>query len=244
MPINVAQEAQNANNGGATTIAASLSNTQAGSALAVFVHNASAQSITSVTDGQGNTFAAEDSLVNATDGNLWSSFCAQNIVGGVSANAITANFSASTTRRGIVVAEIRVVKAAALDGHTGQAQLGGGPGTAADAISTGSASNATQPALIYAAAVTNAGSGVISAGTGFTLGAFQLSPWIPTLGASMSTEYKRITSSGAQAATFTQNTGFRTMALMLIFDEQVSAISPVLTRRRRRRIYYTSTYPR
>lgn len=224
MPAAVNQENQNTNNSGGTSIGTALSNTQAGASIVVWVHNASAQTVSGVADTQGNTYVQQDTVTEPTNLQRLTSFVATNIVGGASANTITATFSASSTRLGICAGECRTVTSSPIDGHIGQNQGGGGPGTGTDALTTGSgaaSTNANQPALIYGCATTGAGAGTISAGTGFTLGQ-QFAPWIATANVSMATESKRITATGAQAATFTQDSAFRTLALMVILDESAA----------------------
>jgi hypothetical protein len=170
-------------------------------------------------DTQGNTWVVKDTIVEPTNLFRLTSAYAVNIAGGAGANTVTGNFSAAVTNRAIIMGEIRGAAVAPFDVSGGQNQGGGGPGTGTDAVTTGNVTPTKSPSLVYALGMA-CGNNVMSAGTGFTLGQ-QLSA-ILSSSVSLATENKRLTSTSAQAATFTQSTALRTLALQMVFDELVA----------------------
>lgn len=222
MTVALNQEVNNSATGSLGTIAVAISNTQAGATLTAYFICNSAQTLSSVADTQGNTWTVKDTIVEPTNTFRLTSAVAQNIAGGAGANTVTGTFSAAVTNRVVVVGEIRGAKAASYDASGGQNQGGGGPGTGTDAITTGSITPLSQPALVYALAMA-CGNNTVSAGTGFTQGT-QLSGILST-SVSLVTESKRITSTAAQAATATQSTALRTLILQMVLDEAASVVS-------------------
>jgi hypothetical protein len=219
MTIAVNQEVNNSATGSSGTVAQSISNTQAGAVLAAYFICASGQTLASVADTQGNTWVVKDTIVEPTNLFRLTSAYAVNIAGGAGANTVTGNFSAAVTNRAIIMGEIRGAAVAPFDVSGGQNQGGGGPGTGTDAVTTGNVTPTKSPSLVYALGMA-CGNNVMSAGTGFTLGQ-QLSA-ILSSSVSLATENKRLTSTSAQAATFTQSTALRTLALQMVFDELVA----------------------
>lgn len=214
----VNQEVSNSATGSSSTITVAISNTQAGAALSLFVICASGQTVSSVTDTQGNTYVVKDTVVEPTNGLRETSVIAANIAGGASANTITVNFSAAVTNRAVIAGEVRGLTTSPYNASGGQNQGGGGPGTGTDAVSTGNVTPTAQPALVYALGMA-CGNNTMSAGTGFSLGS---QATILSAAVSYATESKRITSTSAQAATFTQSSALRTLALQMVLTEQTS----------------------
>lgn len=216
--IRVAQNAQNVAAGTGTTLAVSFSATvTAGSALHCFVANkdVASEAVTVSDNVNGAWPAAIDSVDDGTNLETVKSFSLPNSLAGTI--TVTATFSISTTLRAIWVAEILNAKLASpLDGHAAQVQAAPGSGT--DAISSGNATNATQPGLVLALSMDNRTISPVApaAGTGFTdLG----SGWNLVSGDQARLESLRITSITAIAGTFTGTTGVAPTTLMAIYDQ-------------------------
>lgn len=139
---------------------------------------------------------------------------------------VTCTLSINATLRGIQIREIGGVVTTAVDTHTGQDQTSVGTGT--DAITSGNATNTTQPALISAFTLNTATtSTTASTGTGFTTGAAYWSGIYGTGNKGFS-ESERITTTTAKAATFTASgSGLNWITLMAVFDE-AAATDPLL----------------
>lgn len=129
-------------------------------------------------------------------------------------NTVTATFPGATQFRGIMVAEITgVPTSAAFDGSAAQVQAA--PGTGTDAVTSGTASsigagstNANQPAVVFGFSGNFAGNAAPAKGTGFSDTPTTTTGWAwggpnPDL---VRSEFKRITSTGAQTSTFTAGT--------------------------------------
>jgi len=216
--ITVAQEATGNNIGAGTTITAALSNTVAGGTIAGWAHCTNTQTVSTVTDSQGNTYTIGTSIDNTVAGTRLTPFYAKNIVGGAAANTVTVTYSGSIANRFVCIGEVRNAKANPLDGIKTRFQTS--PGTGTDAATTQSdagSTNANQPALVYAIACVSNSATTVTAGTGFTQGQ-QITPVFS--GLCVATEQKRITATAAQAATFTLSASNNSLLSLMIFDEQ------------------------
>lgn len=97
-------------------------------------------------------------------------------------------------------------------GTDGASSLSASASTSTDAVTSGTASNTVQPAAVIGIATDSAFNTIPIAGTGFTsnvgIGALRL-------------EFKRITATGSQAATFTNNHGSSCnhITAMVVLDE-------------------------
>lgn len=217
MAISKAQETSGQNIGAGTTITASLSNTVGGGTLAGFVYCSNTQSVSTITDTQGNTYVIGTPVDNTGSSTRLTTFYAKNIAGGVGANTVTVTYTGSIANRFIALAEIRNTSSNPFDGTKTRYQAS--PTTGTDAATTQSdagSTNANQPALVYAIACVANSAVTVTAGTGFTQG-LQTTPVFA--GLCVGTESKILSSTGAQAATFTLSGNNGVLTALLIFDE-------------------------
>lgn len=200
MPIAHVQNANGGSSGAVTSFAATGSAIGSGNVVCgvAFWHNTSG-TLTSITDDKGNTYTIVDKIQDAGGGNFFNaSFYLTNITNGPS--TITANLGASTTGAQITWDEYSGLSASAtLDGHFGQSQSS--PGTATDAISSGSFTTALNGDLIWCGGYTGGGTSV--AGTGFTL---RLNNVISNGIVFLVTEDKTQATAGSVAGTYTDST--------------------------------------
>ena len=179
----------------------------------------SSAAITGVSDGNAYT----DGDTTRTDaGNTEASavYFLQNA--GSGSHTITVSLSASAPVIYLRVHEIGgVVTSGGVNRSTGQVQTS--PGTATDGISS-SATAATTAANCFVLGVSQnnsegpPGTGSFSAGTGYTLSGTE---------AHMAAEWKNVTSTGAQTATFTQSVNNSRTTQVLAFE--VTALAPIIT---------------
>jgi hypothetical protein len=140
---------------------------------------------------------------------------AKNTVGG---NAtVTAEMDFASTQHGIVLAEIGPCTASAVDGQNTADQPT--PGTGTNAI-TVSATNAHQPALIYGLCYCGNAGGTLNAGTGFT--ASTTVNGSVSLGGILTSQSKRITTTGSQTATWTTSVASPALSILIMLDEAAS----------------------
>lgn len=231
MAAAVLQTVANEQQASAATIAVTITNVTAASTLLVHVQWSNpATTDASVADDTNGSYGAslDAKLSDTTNGVGDALWRIENSSAGTI--VITATFTPATDFRIIRVLEIGGVKpSAALDGHNANQQSA--PGTGTDAIVSGNAINANQPALILGVCSDNddinltapaVGTGFASEATGGTfLGAFT---------AYVRYESKRITTSGgAVAATFTADLtsgGSIFHSLVAILDEDVQSATP------------------
>ena len=135
---------------------------------------------------------------------------------------VTATYNATCTQRGIKLTEITgAVTPGALDGTpAGQFQLN--VGTGADAITSGNFTTSGQPALIHATCMNYGNNKNPAAGTGFTSTRVD---WNTDVGGCR-VEYKRVTSTGTQAGTFTGPSTDSWITIAIAFDEAAAGSSP------------------
>jgi hypothetical protein len=122
--------------------------------------------------------------------------------------------------KGVAIVEVSGTSGAVDASAVNNAQASPGAGT--DAITSGTATNTVQPALIVALCM-DSDISLPSAGTGFTSGG---TGWAYNIGsgASARVESKRITATGGQVATFTGIAGTHHYNTMIaVFDETASA---------------------
>jgi hypothetical protein len=172
----------------------------------------SGQSCTGVSDGT-NTYTGYEVVTHTSFTYKLSQYVAVNVTGGT--KTITASFSAGTGFPWIIVFEISGCSASPLDGHKSAYQAPAGSGT--DGITTGTTTNSNQPALIvgfqYGSPASYPGTSMSFDTYGSDAGdnvAFEVT-W--------STEYRRVTSTGSFAATWTDGGGATVATIMAIFDE-------------------------
>lgn len=189
-----------------TTLASGnfVSNVTAGNFILVVAaySNASAQTVTCA-DTLGNTYVEVGSgIFSAGSSTGFRILYAKNISGGT--NQVTATYGAACTNRGIYCVEYSGVDI--IDPYfSGEiaTQEQSAPGTGANAISSGNTPTLQyQPALVFGFSYdVTGGTGNMVAGTGFT--SRQTSVWLATLGLEGCAEDKRVTSTSATSATFT-----------------------------------------
>lgn len=218
-----------------TTIAhAYTSNVTAGSLLvgAVTYHNPTGViNISSVADSLGQTWTLAGSRVD-TDisgfGGTWTiaTYYYPNTLGG--ANTVTATLSVTTTGRSLGCSEYSgIATTGPLDKTTGQQQID--PGTAADAVTSGTTAATTQNnELVWAASLLPGSiASVCASGTGFTsrYGA------VNTNFSALTIEDKNLVSAGATAGTFTApNAADDTGTIVATFMETAGAtyVGPIV----------------
>jgi hypothetical protein len=193
-----------------TTIAVTLTGVAAGNALVAFVARNSTVAINSVNDGASYTAAADGICHNTTDNESSSVYYLLNA--GSGSHTVTVTFASDVTYRRLRVLEISgIATSAAADGAAHQAQ--NGVGTTTDSISSSATASTTNAndfilGLTQDTTAVDPGSGTLAAGTGYTLsGSNQI----------LGVEYKNVSATGAQTATFTdtKNAGRTTHVLAL-----------------------------
>lgn len=209
MPASIVQEVSGTTAGAGTTEAVTLT-VGANRILHVFATWLNTGGVTAAcSDNLNGTYgAALDTITGATQSTAHWAFLGT--LGG--STVVTITFSGTTTNKAIAVKEIS--GANALQVHAAQSQTA--PGTGTDAVSSGTATPTSQPALI--SALTNALTTTpAAAGTGFTAGT---GGWSISSVTNSTTESERITSTSAVAATFTAVTGSAVYhTLQAIFTE-------------------------
>jgi hypothetical protein len=164
----------------------------AGSSIIVWVQITSPTATTTgVSDTLNGSYGAFKDTVTVDVNNHVTSWNIDNTAGG--ANTVTVTFSASL---GYLMYVVEVGGTTGLIGHTGQLQTS--PGTGADAISSGTASASSAPALIVGFSQDQTFTTVIAAGTGFTSAGSSFGAMIESM---------RVTVSGSYAATYTASDG-------------------------------------
>lgn len=207
-----------------TTVAATLT-VSAGSALVVFVTHDTfnlPSGTTSIADNVNGSYPTH--LQNVNDAvNAQRYILSAFLNSGAGSVTVTATFSGNTAFKAIQVVEVTGAKTTGSpDISAGQLQAT--PGTGTDAVTTGNGTSTAQPALIVGASGNFAGNAAPAVGTGFTNGGTG-TLWGGS--ALVRVESKRVTATGAQAATFTTAIGGANghISLMVVLDELSSAIT-------------------
>ena len=194
-----------------------------GAAIRVLVATDSGISVSGVSDGT-NTYTSRGSPTNHTFyGVKLSEYVAESVSGG--SKTITASFS-SSNMQWIMVRQITGQAASSYDGSA-IAYQPNPSSTSTDGITTGNATIANQPNLIDGIVI---GAGSSSVGTGFTFDTFGGDFPIAGSGysANWATQYKRTTSTSAQAATWTNgNSADYILSSAMVFDEATGRVRPV-----------------
>lgn len=190
------------NTGAASSIVTGSYTLTSGSrVIAVACYASGSDLVTTITDTNGNTWnkigTGEAGGVSGMYYNLFE--CKNVTVAG--STQITVNLSSSVTQRGIAGMEVSGL-------HTSDAVQDSNynfltaPGTGTDAITSGTITPTSQPALVFAFAQDSGNSDPITAGTGFT---FYACPNCSVINGSSQTYVgeKRVTSTSATAATGT-----------------------------------------
>lgn len=176
----------------------------------------SAGSISSITDNQGNTYTITSNVLDTTNNQRLAAFALGNIDNGPT--TITVNFTGAPIFVEMVVDEFSGGDEAAnnRDGATGQFQ--NAPGTATDAITSGSITTTQNGDLIYGVCIRSVSATQPTVGTGFTVGASDNGQ-----GYALRSEYLTQTSAGSVAATFTQGTASQTVTCVIAVKAPTTA---------------------
>jgi len=203
MAISVVQSVKGGQAAGSTTATATGVAVGSGNAITGFVawHTATTTDLSSITDNaSGNTYTIlnRQSATSLADNWCGATFACTNVINGPT--ILTATFGSSITDIEIVWSESTGYSGTvAVDGHASNVQ--GGPGTTADAITSGSITTADNGDFIFGAVLDiTGGSGVTTAGTGFTL---LINNDASNATNFTSTEWKVQSSAGPVAGTFT-----------------------------------------
>lgn len=201
-----------------------------GCALIVIVECDTSRTVSGISDGTNTYTNRLGPIADTASGMRWYVFTAENVTGG--SMTVTASFAGGNSAHSwMLIQEITgQATPTAYDVSKSNTQFPVGS-TATDAITTGTASNTVQPALVWGFC---ADAGSTSAGTGFTFGTFG-SDAVDSVGGAVNwvTENKRITATGSQAATWTTgNSSDNAMTIMVVMDEAgVSTVTEVMLER-------------
>lgn len=201
------------------------SNITAGNAVVVFslMSGGSRATRGSVADTASGVWAGVGTapVDDSTNAFAIDRFLSLNHPGGV--NTVTFTPNGGSAGGGCVAVEISGLKtSSALDGTGNAVQLQVTPGTATDGVTSGSDTNASQPAIILGFSAHTGGSQTPSVGTGFT----NVGTWAGLFGDTLGrVEYKRITATGSQSATFTTTGNTAHLTGMMLLLEAVASSS-------------------
>lgn len=208
-----------------TTIATSLSGVQAGSTIVAFVgwSDFTIGTNCTVSDGTSYTAAGDGKLLQVTDNQNSQVFYLPNASSG--SHTVTATFSATTGYRRIRLFEVAGVATSSVeDGAAHQQQNTVGTTTnsiSSSATATTSNANNFVLGLTQDTSSVDPGSGTMAAGTGYTLiGTNQI----------LAGEYKNVSSTGTQTATFTDSkNSHRTTHVLVLKNLSTGATNHQLT---------------
>lgn len=221
MAIGVAQEtctpATGGMTGSGTTFASSSITVAAGSILVAVAVGVTGTNVTGFSDSvNGGTGWSVAKVVNNAPLVVamgWRYFSTGQTV------TVTATYNATTDHRGIKLLEVTgAVTPGALDGTpAGQFQLN--VATTTDAVTSGNLTTSVQPALVIGACMNFGNNNNAATGTGFTSTRVD---WNTDVGGCR-IEYKRVTATGTQAATYTAPSIQSWITLAIAFDEAPAA---------------------
>jgi hypothetical protein len=212
MAANVAQIASVNEPGDSASLDIVMASTVAGGVIEVFPGMVSNSAVDEITDTQGNTYVYTQEVIDGTTNWKGEHWRAENIIGG--ANTVTVVWTFTAGDRSAVAKEIRDVTV--LDSFA--AANPATPTTGTDALSSGNATVVQQPGIISGFAVSTISSAQPTAGTGFANDGGAQAFFGSTYG--YRAESKRITATGAQAATFTATANERHIVLMAVYRER------------------------
>jgi hypothetical protein len=196
-------------------------NNTAGNVLFVAANAGNSGVTLGVSDSQGNTYVPLDTVNDTVDSNSEATWCVTSCNAG--ANTVTVSVSPSTAFPGIYIAELSGLQNAAADAHKGQQQTT--PGTATDAVTSGTVTTTTTDFAIAYSKQSN-GAGALSPGTGFTndanMGGF--AGW--GVGVKAFVETKAGISSGTVAGTFTSSSATASLCTLAAWFKEAGGASP------------------
>lgn len=218
MSASILQGGSNGSSTGVTSLPLALTGLTAGSAVEVFAGLNHNFGITSVVGSVNGAYTATGAAADDASNQKLLVYRHENVA--VGAETVTITYDA--TRANVVAAWVEAggVKSTALDvAAAGKVQAT--PTTGTDLVTTNSATNTVQPALIIAASWNESGNGP-AAGTGYT--SALLADWAALGGAGqLRIEYKRITATASQTATFTATINSTHLNVMNVLDEAVAS---------------------
>ena len=205
-----------------TTIAATITGVIAGNALVVFVGYGGVGLTVTVSDG--TTYTESASGVCEDTGNNQASRVFYLANAGSGSHTITATLSSSAGYRRIRVFEISGLASSGIEDVSAD-QFQDTPGTTTDVISSSATATTTQAdclvlGLSQDTLEADPGSGTLTAGTGYTIVGSNL-----ILGA----EYKVVSTTGAQTATFTQSVDNSHTTHVIAFKKATASSNYTLT---------------
>jgi len=193
---------------GSSTLTASLT-VSTGSTIVVGVLSAGITSTLSVADNVNGAYTQLDVLNDASFTSSGGTFAKTNSASG--SVTITVTFGTAANFPVLSAVEITGAATGAIDGHAGAVQSAG----SGSALSSGNFTSTAQPALLIGWAINDTGDAPTVGGSGFTI--------VTTAPATGSWEWKRVTATGTQAATYTSSDFGGHMTFGLAVDESSGA---------------------
>ena len=207
--INYVQSAASTNNNAATSIAQTFPSANAAGSLIVVAVSWGNNATLNCSDSRGNTYAVATTQYDNINHQSLAICYAMNVNAGI--NTVTASFSSSASYRRILVHEYQgVATTNALDAT---AQNIANATTAANGVSSTSATTTADGDLIFSAVMDDSGVNNIAAGSGFV-------PRASVNNKDLASEDQVQASAGPIAATYTFTAGHRYLAQMAIFKHQ------------------------
>lgn len=197
--------------GTATTIAATINNVGAGNHLIAHAGWSDSGAVTASCADPAVYSTADPRRNDAGDGQSGQIFLSEGVTPG--SHTVTVTLSITRDFRRLRVYEVANLARSSVDQSTGQSQTT--PGTGANAVSSG-ASSATTNARDFVMGFSqnvlenDPGTGTVTAGTNYTISGANLI---------MCGEFRSVTSTGAQTATFTQSVNNTRLTHVVAFKE-------------------------
>ena len=214
MTISVLQVASSDPNTSATTTAQPFSsNVTAGSWIVALTVGNFAGTVSSVADTLGNAFTQRQVAQSAAGPGNQKFYCYTAYSASGGADTVTFYYGVSTGTRPAYLLEIGGAAVVAYDGGNNNDQAT--PTTGSNAVVSGTATNANQPALVIGAHLILFSNPAPASGSGFT---GQSAAWGVSAGGLL-VQTKRVTSNGSQQSTATAGINSEHLSVMIILDE-------------------------
>ncbi len=229
MTISVLQQVQAENAGGAVGGLAITTTASSALHIIITVGNGENMAATPLTNtGTALTYVLLDNLNDTVNNQRVVHYYANSVP--AQTTTITPAFTGSPSFTGIIIKEIGGTTGydVTANAHAGQVQAT--PGTGSNGVSSGNTpSLTTQPALVSGVTMATAAVSASTIGTGFTNDTTG-NIWQFGSGVNNATsESKRVTSTAAQAATFTASSNDTRLTVAAVFTENTGGSSPTLT---------------
>ncbi|HKV40609.1 MAG TPA: Ig-like domain repeat protein, partial [Blastocatellia bacterium] len=206
-PITLLQAKAVQGSGVPSVSAAFSSGNTAGNLILAFVRMSTTSQTVTLNDSAGNTYIQAVAQLQNSDGSQVHLFYARNIVGG--ANTVTATFSSTNNHPWLTIYEYSGLNAANPLDQTASAQ-GGGAAASSGATATTTGANE----LVFAATGLPASySGTVTAGSGYTMQASDLT------GSTGANEAEIVTSTGSFTGTFNLSSSVPWSAIVATFKQ-------------------------